>query len=79
MTRWLLPAAFLVPLAVGWTRLIAEREGYFGEAVGMALFTCLMIAAFGALILWVAHTVEHLDASARRPRSRRARAANGCR
>src|SRR5512145_1429805 len=62
VTRWLLPAAFIVPLAVGWTRLFAEREGLFGEAVGMALFTCLMIAAFSALILWVAHTVEHLEA-----------------
>jgi len=32
VTRWLLPAAFIVPLAVGWTRLLAEREGLFGEA-----------------------------------------------
>ena len=58
VTRWLLPAAFIVPLAVGWTRLFAEREGLFGEAVGMALFTTVMIAAFGALVLWVARTLE---------------------
>src|SRR5688572_23346139 len=57
-TRWLLPAAFIVPLAVGWTRLFAEREGLFGEAVGMALFTTVMIAAFGALVLWVARTID---------------------
>src|SRR5687767_14617657 len=59
VTRWLLPAAFIVPLAVGWTRLFAEREGLFGEAVGMALFTTVMIAAFGALILWVAREIDH--------------------
>jgi PAS domain S-box-containing protein len=59
MTRWLLPAAFIVPLAVGWTRLFAERGGLFGEAVGMALFTTMMIAAFGALVLWVARTLDH--------------------
>src|SRR5919106_1057546 len=59
VTRWLLPAAFIVPLAVGWTRLLAEREGLFGEAVGMALFTTMMIAGFGALILWVAHALDH--------------------
>jgi PAS domain S-box-containing protein len=59
MTRWLLPAAFIVPLAVGWTRLYAEREGLFGEAFGVALFTMVMIAAFGALILWVARTLDH--------------------
>src|SRR5688572_26598499 len=58
-TRWLLPAAFIVPLAVGWTRLYAEREGLFGEAFGVALFTTVMIAAFGALILWVARTLDH--------------------
>ena len=58
VTRWLLPAAFIVPLAVGWTRLFAEREGLFGEAVGMALFTTVMIAAFGALVLWVARTID---------------------
>src|SRR5688572_5412985 len=58
VTRWLLPAAFIVPLAVGWTRLFAEREGIFGEAVGMALFTTVMIAAFGALVLWVARTLD---------------------
>jgi len=61
VTRWLLPAAFLLPLAVGWLRLAAEREGFFGEAFGMALFTVLMIVSFGALILWVAHTIEHMD------------------
>ena len=62
VTRWLLPAAFLLPLIVGWLRLAAEREGVFGEAFGMALFTVLMIVSFGALILWVAHTLEHAAA-----------------
>ena len=61
VTRWLLPAAFAVPLAVGWMRLVAEREGVFGEAFGMALFTMLMIALFSALILWVAHTLERAE------------------
>jgi len=58
VTRWLLPAAFGVPLAIGWMRLFAEREGLFGEAFGMALFTLLMIFWFGALILWVARTLD---------------------
>ena len=58
VTRWLIPAAFGVPLAVGWMRLFAEREGIFGEAFGMALFTVVMIAWFSALILWVARTLD---------------------
>jgi len=60
--RWLLPAALVVPLVVGWTRLAAERAGLFGEAFGMALFTLMMIASLGALILWVAHTLDHIAA-----------------
>jgi PAS domain-containing protein len=62
VTRWLLPAAFGVPLAIGWMRLFAEREGLFGEAFGMALFTVLMIAWFSALILWVARTLDQAAA-----------------
>src|SRR5258708_20313084 len=58
VTRWLLPAAFVVPIAVGWMRLYAEREGLFGEAFGMALFTLVMIAWFSSLILWVAGTLD---------------------
>ena len=58
VTRWLLPAAFGVPLAIGWMRLLAEREGLFSEAFGMALFTVVMIAAFSALVLWVARTLD---------------------
>ncbi|HXU43485.1 MAG TPA: ATP-binding protein [Burkholderiales bacterium] len=60
--RWLLPAALVVPLIVGWTRLAAERAGLFGEAFGMALFTLMMIASLGALILWVARTLDHIAA-----------------
>ena len=62
VTRWLLPAAFVVPLAVGWMRLFAEREGIFGEAFGMALFTVVMIAWFSSLILWVARTLDQAAA-----------------
>ncbi len=62
VTRWLLPAAFFVPMAVGWTRLFAEREGLFSEAFGMALFTLLMIASFSALVLWVARTLDRIAA-----------------
>ncbi|HYX63689.1 MAG TPA: PAS domain-containing protein, partial [Burkholderiales bacterium] len=62
VTRWLLPAAFVVPLAVGWMRLFAEREGIFGEAFGMALFTLLMIVTLSALIVWVARTLDQIEA-----------------
>lgn len=62
VTRWLLPAAVLVPLTVGWIRLLAERQGLFSEAFGMALFTLVMIAAFSALVLWVARMLDQAAA-----------------
>ncbi len=58
VTRWLLPAALLLPVAVGWGRLLAERRGLFSEAFGVALFTVLMVAAFSALVLWVARMLD---------------------
>jgi PAS domain S-box-containing protein len=58
VTRALLPAAFGVPLAIGWMRLLAEREGLFSEAFGMALFTLVMIGSFSALVVWVARTLD---------------------
>jgi PAS domain S-box-containing protein len=62
VTRWLLPAAVLVPVVVGWVRLFAEREGLFSEAFGVALFTAMMIAAFSALVLWVARSLDRIAA-----------------
>ena len=62
VTRWLLPAAFFVPMTIGWIRLFAEREGLFGEAFGMALFTLVMIGTFSALVLWVARTLDRIAA-----------------
>src|SRR6266850_3322858 len=62
VTRWLLPAAFFVPMTIGWVRLLAEREGVFGEAFGMSLFTFIIIGTFSALVLWVAHTLDRIAA-----------------
>ncbi|HEY6820898.1 MAG TPA: ATP-binding protein [Burkholderiales bacterium] len=62
VTRWLLPAAFGVPLVVGWLRIVAERHGFFSEAFGLAAFTLLMIFSFSALVLWVARTLDRIAA-----------------
>ncbi len=62
VTRWLLPAAFFVPMTIGWVRLFAERAGLFSEAFGMSLFTFIIIGTFSALVLWVAHTLDRIAA-----------------
>jgi PAS domain S-box-containing protein len=62
VTRWLLPAAFFVPMTIGWIRLFAERAGLFSEAFGMSLFTFIIIGTFSALVLWVARTLDRIAA-----------------
>ncbi|HXJ51560.1 MAG TPA: ATP-binding protein, partial [Burkholderiales bacterium] len=47
---------------IGWIRLLAEREGLFGEAFGMSLFTFIIIGTFSALVLWVARTLDRIAA-----------------
>src|SRR5947208_8349329 len=49
-------------MPIGWIRLFAEREGVFGEAFGMSLFTFVMIGSFSALVLWVARTLDRIAA-----------------
>ena len=65
VTRWLMPAALLVPLAVGWLRLFAERLGIIDETLGAGLLTLLMTVVLGALALWIAAALDRSDASRR--------------
>jgi len=65
VTRWLMPAALLVPLALGWLRLVAERLGIIDETLGAGLLTLLMTVVLGALALWIAAALDQIDASRR--------------
>jgi len=50
MARWLLPAAVLVPFALGWLRLLGENAGLYGTELGVALFTLATIAILTGLV-----------------------------
>jgi PAS domain S-box-containing protein len=65
VTRWLMPASLLVPLALGWLRLVAERLGIVDEPLGAGLLTLSMTIALGALTLWIAAALDRMDASRR--------------
>ena len=65
VTRWLMPAALVVPLALGWIRLFAERVGVIDETLGAGLLTLLMTVVLGALALWIAAALDQIDASRR--------------
>ncbi|MEO6434150.1 MAG: diguanylate cyclase, partial [Tepidisphaeraceae bacterium] len=46
VARRLLPAAFLVPLALGWLRIIAENRGWVSSEFGFTLLILSIIVVF---------------------------------
>ena len=62
ITRWMLPAAILVPLVAHWLHLLGMRAGLVDEPVAEGLLTLLMIAVLGALTLWIAGELDRYNA-----------------
>ena len=52
MARWLLPAAVLIPLTLGWLRWRGQLAGYYGTAFGLALATTGDIAVL-VFLIWL--------------------------
>ncbi len=61
MARRLLPLAVLVPLTLGWLRLVGQDQGIFGLRVGTWLLTMTTIACLVALIVWSATSLSATD------------------
>jgi two-component sensor histidine kinase len=66
LARRLLPAAVLLPIGLGWLRLIGQRRGYYGTEFGLALFVVGMIVAFTLLIWRQARSIGLIDAERQR-------------
>ena len=64
VARRLLPAAFVVPLALDWVRM--QGESLYGYEFGLSLFTLLNILAFALIIWWNAASLSRVDAERRR-------------
>ena len=64
VARRLLPAAFVIPLALDWVRM--QGESLYGYEFGLSLFTLLNILAFALLIWWNAASLSRVDAERRR-------------
>lgn len=62
MARRLLPAAFLIPLILGWMQFRGERAGLYGVELGLSLFAISNIIAFNVLIWWNARSLGRVDA-----------------
>ena len=62
MARRLLPAAFLIPIVLGWAQFQGERAGLYGVEFGHSLFVVCNVIAFNILIWWNARSIGQIDA-----------------
>ena len=70
MSRWLLPAAIVVPILAHLAQLFAQQVGVVDEPLGQGLLVLLTVAGLGALTLWIGHALDRMNA--RRVRAERA-------
>lgn len=61
LARRLVPAAFLVPLALGWLNLQGQRGGLYDTVFGLSFFALSLIVVFLALIWWSADSLHQID------------------
>jgi PAS domain S-box-containing protein len=61
--RRLLPAAVLLPLVLGYARILGQRAGLYGTEFGIVLFSLAMVAALSSLVWWTASDVARIDAA----------------
>jgi PAS domain S-box-containing protein len=69
LARRLLPVIVVVPIGIGWFRLLGEQRGLYGTAFGLALFAVSNILTIGTITWFVAQRLtdaEHLAAHALR-------------
>ena len=62
MARRLLPAAFIIPLVLGWAQFQGQRWGLYGIEFGFSLFALGNVIAFNVLIWWNARSLGRIDA-----------------
>jgi PAS domain S-box-containing protein len=65
MARWVLPIAIVLPILLGWLRLLGQRAGWYDTEVGLALFAASNVLAFAMLIWFAARHLNRLDADRR--------------
>src|SRR5262245_13837545 len=63
LARRLLPAAIFIPAGLGWLRHVADRAGFIGTSVSLAIVVVLTILSF-AIFVWV--TARTLNRAERR-------------
>ena len=66
MARRLLPASLLIPIALGFLRLIGQNAGWFGPVLGLALHVVTTMLLLAVFIWWNATAIDHIARDNRR-------------
>lgn len=61
VARRLVPAAILVPVFLGWVRMLGERAGFYGPTVGASVYVVATVAIFLWLVWWAARMARASD------------------
>lgn len=70
LARRLVPAAILLPIAMGWIRWLAEQRGLAAPITALSLLILAHIVVFTTLVWWNAASLERSDRSRRRAERR---------
>src|SRR5947207_6251568 len=61
LTRRILPALIVLPIVIGFLRLLGQRSGLYDLAFGSALRTLLEMACFVALLWWTGNAISRQE------------------
>jgi diguanylate cyclase (GGDEF)-like protein len=59
--RILLPCAIVIPIGMGWLRLVGQRAGLYDSELGMSIFVMSNVLIFALLIWWNARNLRVAD------------------
>jgi PAS domain S-box-containing protein len=65
LARRVLPAAFVLPVILGWLRLKGQQAGFYGTEFGLSVFAATNIMTFAWLIWRAARSLDRTDAERR--------------
>ncbi len=61
LARRIIPLAFIVPITIGFSRVLGQRLGYFDPAFGSALRTVVEIVLLTSVLWWTIHIMRTRD------------------
>lgn len=61
VARRMLPIVILLPLIVGWMRLVGQHLGYYGTEFGLALYAMAQVVTLSAVVILSARWLNRID------------------